>query len=317
MDESATQLGGDSSITPRDYTPGSDDLISRFQTVLEPEQESEAEADEAPDPAGQAEPEPEAEEPQPELFTVKIDGEEKAVTKDELIAHYQKERAAAKRFEEAAQLRKTVEAEQNTVRQEREQLRSALDQYTAQLQALMQSDQPDWQTLIKEDPQKYLELRHQWEQRAVNLQQAQAAQAHLQQQQIAEQQTQLREHLAQEQQRLFEVLPAWKDETVAKTESQAIRDYLGKLGFDNDRIQGIYDHREVLLVDKARKYDELMAKQAVAQKKVAPLPPRVEKPGVSEKSNDELRALKARLNRSGSPDDAAAIFKYMFDNPPS
>ena len=46
-----------------------------------------------------------------ELYTVKVDGEEMQVTSEELVKSYQLERAAQKRMQEAAELRKNSEAE--------------------------------------------------------------------------------------------------------------------------------------------------------------------------------------------------------------
>ena len=46
-----------------------------------------------------------------ELHTVKVDGEEIQVTSEELVKSYQLEQAAQKRMQEAAELRKTSEAE--------------------------------------------------------------------------------------------------------------------------------------------------------------------------------------------------------------
>ena len=46
-----------------------------------------------------------------EYYTVKIDGEEKSVTADELVKSYQLEQAAQKRMQEAAEIRKNSETE--------------------------------------------------------------------------------------------------------------------------------------------------------------------------------------------------------------
>lgn len=60
------------------------------------------------------------------VLTVKVNGAEKQVKQSELIAHYQKGDASAKRFEEAAQVRRQAEQLQATLSAERQQLAEAL-----------------------------------------------------------------------------------------------------------------------------------------------------------------------------------------------
>jgi len=78
-------------------------------------------------------------------------------------------------------------------------------------------------------------------------------------------------------------------------------------GYSKEEAASLLDHRAVVLMDKARKYDALQNKTNVAAKKVKGKP-RVLKPGVkkSAKQSHQVAAKNARskLRKSGSVDDA-------------
>lgn len=252
------------------------------------------------------------------VLTVKVNGEEKAVKQSELIAHYQKGDASAKRFEEAAQIRRAAEQVQAQAAQERQHLQQALQVYSEQLQALQAAQQPDWKHLLDNDPAEFQRQRFHFEQRQAQMQQAQAAQAHLMQQQQALQEQQRQEAMAQEAQKLLEKLPDWQDAEKAKAGRAALRESLQAFGFNDAEIGGLSDHRMVLVAHKAMLYDQLMAQQAKAREQVpAKLeklpPPRMERPGGGEGISPTDGRTKAmqRLNKSGSPRDAAAVIAHL------
>jgi hypothetical protein len=278
-------------------------------------------SDEAPQQrqASNATPDPEPSSPSqsdaadPEL-TVKIDGQEKRIKQSDLVAHYQKGQAAEKRFEEAAGLRKQVEQHQTQVNAERSALGQALQHYTQQLQALQQQGQPDWQSLLESDPTEFVRQRYAFDQRQQQLQQAQAAQAYLQQQQRADSERTQVERLKSEAGRLLDVLPDWRDAGKAAEGRKAIRSALQAAGFSDGEMDGITDHRAVLIAHKAAMYDQLIAQQKASLQalpdKLQKLPPvQMERPGGGERLSPTDGRTKAmqRLSRTGSARDAAAV----------
>ena len=59
-------------------------------------------------------------------------------------------------------------------------------------------------------------------------------------------------------------------------------------------------------------YDQMIAKASAATKKVATLPQKVERPGVSEGPNNDKRTQAyQRLAKSGKVEDAAALFANL------
>jgi hypothetical protein len=86
------------------------------------------------------------------------------------------------------------------------------------------------------------------------------------------------------------------------------------VGFDDDTIRSLHDHRIYRVLDEVRKGREAIAELArmkeVAAKKVANVPP-VAKPGTApsreELSHQKRTALRQQIGQAKSDDDAAAL----------
>lgn len=246
-----------------------------------------------------------------EYYTVKIDGEEKNVTADELVKSYQLEQAAQKRMQEAAEIRKNSEVEVAALAQQREQYAQALQSLEAQLSSAEEKPQEYWDNLYSEDPMEYMRQREVYRDRKEATEKIKAEQVRVQEERQQEFVQQHQAHLAKEQEKLLEALPDWKDPDVAAKEKQAIISYAQRnLGFSEAELAATSDSRAVLALRKAYLYDELMAKKPVAEKKVKKAP-KVTKSGkpttkAQANANRKKQALE-RLNKSGSKDDAVAV----------
>lgn len=246
-----------------------------------------------------------------EYYTVKIDGEEKNVTADELVKSYQLEQAAQKRMQEAAEIRKNSEVEVAALAQQREQYAQALQSLEAQLSSAEEKPQEYWDNLYSEDPMEYMRQREAYRDRKEATEKIKAEQVRVQEERQQEFVQQHQAHLAKEQEKLLEALPDWKDPDVAAKEKQAIISYAQRnLGFSEAELAATSDSRAVLALRKAYLYDELMAKKPVAEKKVKKAP-KVTKSGkpttkAQANANRKKQALE-RLNKSGSKDDAVAV----------
>lgn len=310
MEPEATLNPGASNQPDAGQTGGDDAaLLSAYLAQQEPDgnqpsPESGARHD-AQDPAAQPDPEP--------VFTVKIDGEDKTVSRDELVANYQKAQASAKRFEEAAAVRKEAEAQRSQLLQQQQMLSNALNHFQQLSSQLEQTGQPDWNKLLQENPHEYLLQRNQWEQRQQALQQAQTAQAYLQQQQQQQQQHDQEQRLAQESEKLLTLVPEWKDDSVRQKDQQALVDFLQREGYSAEDIQGLAVSRasNIRLALNAMRYEQLTQRASQAKKQVQTLPPRVEAPGSAQAQRGNREAIN-RLQKTGSIDDAAAAFAELF-----
>jgi len=244
--------------------------------------------------------------------TIKIDGKDVEVKLSELKNGYQRQADYTRKTMETAEQRKAAEAESNKARQERAEYGQKLQNFEAQLvMALQAQNSQEWTPqAIEADPVGY--LKHQV---LAQTRQAQLMQVQQERQKVAEADEADRkkahsEHVQREQQELLAKLPDWKDEAKAKADKAAIAAYLTeKAGYDTSALQNITDHRAVLLARKAMLYDQMVEKAQTAAKKVATLPTKVERPGVTESGNvDKRSALYQRAAKSGRVEDAGAFF---------
>jgi hypothetical protein len=274
---------------------------------------------EAP-PATEAQTEPEAVVEAPEVseevVTIEVDGKAVELKKSELADYYKnglRQADYTRKTMEAAEQRKAAEAEATKAREERQRYAHGLQQAQNVLQAqLQEQSQIDWQKLLETDPVEYLKQQHLANQRQARLQQIHQEQQHLYAKHQHEQAAQMQAFLQTQQEELLAKLPEWKDESKAKSEQKAIREYLMSQGLEEAQVDNITDHRVVLLSRKAMLYDQMMSKAQAAAKKVSQLPQKLEKPGGGEINPLDGRTKAMRdLEKSGSVRDAAKVFALL------
>lgn len=249
----------------------------------------------------------EIEEVEDDTYTVKVDGEEKKVTAEELVKSYQLEQAAQKRMQEASQTRKQAEAEAQALAQQREQYAQALQVIEAQLNNVNEPTKEYWENLYQQDPIEWTRQRDAYRDRKEHLAKVQGERARVQQEQ---QQQMLQAHqqkLVEEQNRLLERIPEWRDEDVANREKQAVISYAQRIGYTEQELATASDSRAIEALRKAYLYDELMAKRPDAQKKVKKAPKAVKSGTPKTKRQAETARKKQafdRLTKIGSKDAA-------------
>lgn len=292
-----------------------DSAAEAFASILDPQPvEETAEVEEEKKPEAQ-EPEAEAQEPEQEsepMVTVKIDGKEVEIPLKEALNGYQRQADYTKKTQEVATERKEVEAERERIQAERNHYAQNLNRIQAQLESgLQEQQQIDWQRLIDENPQEYLKQTHLAQSRQAKLQQVYAEQQKLAAITQAEAHQRHVSFLQQQQEELLAKLPDWRDEAKAKAEKTALREYLLSQGYKEQDVAAVADHKAVLMARKAMLYDQMIAKANAAAKKVASVP-RIEKPGTGVNPGiDKRGAAYQRLGKSGSIDDAAAVFASL------
>lgn len=242
--------------------------------------EEDPEAEEARDGQSDADEESSEEEADeaPSLYTVKVNGEEKQVTLDDLIAGYQMESDYRHKTADLAEQRRAVEAERQATSQERGKLANQLNEYGQRLQFILNdASQIDWNRLIQEDPQEALRLQVQYQRAQQEMQEVQRQQADLRRQAEQDEAKHYAQFVSEQQEKLLSKLPEWKDSGRAEAEKAQLRQFLTKEGYSAEEIGHIADHRTLLLARKAWLFDQLMAKRPEVQKKVQGAPTKVEK----------------------------------------
>jgi len=289
-----------------------------------PDEDGEEEEGEESDEFEESDEAEETEEPEETtLYTVKVNGEDTEVTEDELIRGYSRQSDYTKKTQEIAEERRAIEAAQAqynselaTLQQERQQYVDALSQVIqSSMAGLEQYNDIDWPTLKEEDPIEYITKRDEYREMQENVRANQHRAAAVQQQQETEMRDVKKRVLQEEHGKLVSAVPEWGDPTTQKKLATDIRTYAIDQGYTPEEIGGLVDHRSLIVLMKAQKYDALQ-KADVKSKKVKNKP-QVVRAGTGTKKTQEgkskRRAQMKRLRGTGHLDDASALLEDFID----
>ena len=246
--------------------------------------------------------------PESQTFTVKIDGEEKAVTLDELKQGFSGQKFVQKGMQENAQARKQTEQVYNALLESRQQVTELF----SKLQnggVTRQPIKPDI-AMLDTDPIGYVEQNARFEQNMMAYQNEMQQFQQVQNDQLHAQNLALEAHRNQEMTRLLEIMPDLKDPTKGKVMRDQMLSVGNEYGYGPEEISAIIDHRAIRVLEDARKYREIVAgkskavAKATQKKRTQPLKAGSKKASRSQK---ELRTKQNRLKNSGSIDDAVAL----------
>lgn len=288
--------------------------VSEEDTEAAASAEDESGVEDAPEEESAEEQSEESEESeeqdQPQTFTVKVDGKEVAVTLEELQKGYSRTQDYTRKTQQIAEVRKQVEQETQAVRAEREQYAQLLGALQAQLQS--SEPQVDLDRLYHEDPIEWVRQKEVLRERQEKAYAIQAEQQRLSQLSQQEQQRAMEAHLESEKDALLAALPEWRDPKKAKAEKALVLESAKSVGFSEDDLKSVYDHRLVLLLRKAAMYDQMVSKRQDI-KPVVNNGPRTAKPGAAGRvsTTTETTRAKQRLAKTGRVDDAASAIELL------
>jgi len=288
--------------------------VSEEDTEAAASEEDESGVEDAPEEESAEEQSEESEESeeqdQPQTFTVKVDGKEVAVTLDELQKGYSRTQDYTRKTQQIAEVRKQVEQETQAIRAEREQYAQLLGALQAQLQT--SEPQVDLERLYHEDPIEWVRQKEVLRERQEKAYAIQAEQQRLSQLSQQEQQRAMEAHLENQKDALLAALPEWRDPKKAKAEKALVLESAKSVGFSEDDLKSVYDHRLVLLLRKAAMYDQMVSKRQ-GIKPVVNNGPRTAKPGAAGRvsTTTETTRAKQRLAKTGRVDDAASAIELL------
>lgn len=243
-----------------------------------------------------------------ELFTVKVDGKEQKVTLDDLKRSYSGQAYIQKGMQEAAEQKKNAEAVFQALQNERQQLNALIQQ--AQTGQMLQAPVPPTRELFKKDPVKYMDEKLAYDEAKAEYDNQQMQIGQLQQQQQYQMQQAQHAYLQEEMKKLSEKLPEMSDPKKADTFKKELIDYGLLVGYSNEELNNVMDHRAILVLDKARKYDALQASKPKAQAKASKAKPMVKAGAKKSRTADSVKKRQAVANRmrnTGSIDDVASF----------
>lgn len=242
-------------------------------------------------------------------FTVTIDGKPEQVPLDELIAGYHRYSTYTKKSQELAQERQGFSEEQQALRQMHQQYYGVLNQLEQQMQAANKPPNMDWDALERENPVQWLKLKELERQRAGEIQAVQAERMRMQQLFAGENSKKLQERLAVEQGLVLEKIPEWADGNLQADEQRKMVERGKAVGYSDDELNTLYDHRALIVLRDAMRYNELVNGHRIteAKSKIGSVKGG-NKTIVSHTRSRKQQAQRARLKATGKVDDAAAVF---------
>ena len=255
------------------------------------------------------------------LYDVTVNGNNQKVNLNELMKGYSRESDYTKKTMDLSNQRKDVESMQENLKKEFEAVKSSRNQYAEQLkvlsQNLKQEENIDWENLYQTDPAEYVKLKADSDRRKETLGLAQQEQMRIQQEQRSEQEQVYNNYIANERKILAEKLPVYADKNKSAEFTKRLSGFAKESGYSDQEISMMVDHRAVLLLADAYRYNQLK-KTKLSGNKVNKAP-RVVTSNASNIREDSDRKQNVdkrmtRLKKSGHVRDAQSVLKEMYFN---
>jgi hypothetical protein len=270
--------------------------------------EAEPEADsDGQNAEGEGESEPSTE----PFYTVKIDGKDERVTLKEALAGYQRQADYTRKTEEVANARRATEAEQAQARQQR-------DEYSRVLSVIQERLGPEsgeptaeqWNTLRQSDPGRYAAEWADFQRRENQRNAVKEEQKRIANEKAVETAQTVRQYLDGERVKLVRAIPVLAHPEKGPAEMKAMREAAKTYGFSDAELDQAYDHRMLVMLDKARKWDNHQAALAKAKGKIEGAP-QVPAPGARQPPKAAKtvarKAAQEKFNKTGNIEDAVAL----------
>jgi len=243
------------------------------------------------------------------VYTVTIDGTDYEVTQDELIQGYQRNADYTRKTQELAAEKQQSSDFVERSKKDVETKLARLDQLNQAAQSQLQQEyaQIDFEKLYEEDPAEAARLEHKMRKKNEQLQQVQKQTQELQTQEFSK-------YLEEQQKQLSVKVPEMNHPEKGSEFKKQMRNYLSSVGFNNQEIDSVYDHRYVLLVKDAMNYRNLQKAKPEIKKKAVNAP-KVVRGGVSKSKGQQQAEVRrqqlSKLRKTGKVADAAKLFRSL------
>jgi len=308
-------------LEPEEETPEAEEAQPTEVEESQPEEEDESFEEESEEEEASSDTDEEAEEDL--LYAVTVNGEEQEVSLDELMKGYSRQSDYTKKTQDISEQRKEFEELSKQYTEEISQIQDERSQYVQALEHAIKTSLSgaeqfaniDWERLRSEDPMEFALKKDEYRDMQEKVRQNQQEQASIQQKQQEDYRKNLKEHLKRENDLLLEKMPEWGDSKKQKGIAEGIRSFAKSIGFSDEEIGGLSDHRSLITIHKAKLYDDLQ-KADVKSKKVKNKP-RVVRAGSGTRKGAEQRSKRTntmnRLKESGHINDATALLEDFVD----
>jgi hypothetical protein len=309
-------------MEPEEETPETEEAQPTEEEESQPLEEDKSFEEETEEEA-EEESEEESEEPdegsEETLYAVTVNGEEQQVTLDELMSGYSRQSDYTRKTQDVAKERKQMGELQAQYASEIHQARAERQQYLESLNQIIGNTASnldkftnvDWESLKDSDPIGYVTRKEEFREAQEKVQAMQQEHYVANQRQLEDQNKMRTTVLREENEHLVKIVPEWSDPDKQKKLVSTIRDYATGQGFSEQEINSLVDHRSLVVLMKAQKYDA-MQNSDVKSKKLRNKPQVIRSgKGVTRSSSDKSKRTvqMKRLKQSGKIKDASALFE--------
>jgi hypothetical protein len=304
---------------PEEETPQEEEAQPTEVEESQPEEEDESFEEESEEESTDTDEEAEED----LLYAVTVNGEEQEVSLGELMKGYSRQSDYTRKTQEVSEQRKEFDAMKQQMAQEYQQIQAERQHYVQNLQSFMEGSmsgldqfaEVNWELLKETDPIEFVTKKEEFREAQEKMQRLQQDQYAAQQRGSAQAQQEHRRTLAEEGAALVKAVPEWGDTDKKQEMAGNLRSYAMENGFTKEELDSLIDHRSILVLLKAQKYDKLQ-KTDVKSKKLKNKPRVVRAgSGVSRDAtkNKQRTAQMKRLRGSGRIDDATALLEDFID----
>ena len=251
----------------------------------------------------------------PELHQLRANGEDVEVTLEELKAGYSRTANYTRDKQAVADDRRAVEAEKVAVGVQRDQYVKGLEIIEKNL---MEVPEPDWEKVRTETPNDFAAIHADWHLKQDSLKKVQAERERVDAERVTETTSRRAAYIAEQKELLVNVMPDFQDKKKGPVLRSKLYEYAEEQGYTKVEMDALVDHRIIVTLDKARRYDESRkrVKEVKTDKKREKLP--TVKPGArvargTQRSSVQKKAQE-RLAKSGSIQDATTALMDLEDD---
>ena len=257
-----------------------------------------------------------------ELYDVTVNGQMQKVNLDELKQGYSKGLDYTKKTMDLGDQRRTLETEKDTISKEKDEVSKLREEYAKKLSVVEQNlqveDNIDWVKLAQDDPSDYAIKKAEYDKKKDLQARIQKEQARVNEERKQEQEKVYQSFIQSENKKLIDKMPVFGDEKKVNKVMQDIGQFALKSGYTEQELNMLVDHRALITLYQAAKYDQLLQKKGLQDKKVKTNTRMVTSEAKNEtqttdkkiRVNDRMKQLK----RSGSIKDAQKVLSAMLTN---
>ena len=255
-----------------------------------------------------------------ELYKLTVNGQEMEVTLDELRKGYSRQQDYTQKTEKLSQDRKSVDQLKNDFTRQSEEAKIKRDQYEKQLQVLSEqiksSEQKvDLDSLYEDDPAEYVRAKAEQDRRKDVLELANKEQERIKAEKQEEYNRTYSNYLEQQRELLVQKLPIYANKEKGPEFVKNLTNFAKEIGYSDQEISQLVDHRAVMMLANAYRYDKLK-KANLSNKKVTKVSKVVSSSGYKVQDDSDvvrrMNSKKATLKKTGKVQDAVSILEQMY-----